>query len=338
VITQASADHVTLVRNPHFHVWSADARPAGFPDVISWALQPNAGRALTEVENGHADVMLDQPPAARSKELRTTYAPLIHPYVVLETSYIAFNTRRPPFSSVLARRAVNLAVDRRRVVALQGGTEVRTPTCQVLPPTMFGYRPYCPYTVDPNPASGIWKGPNPKRALALIRTSGTHGDAVVLRACACVGVSRSMVDYVASLLTRLGYHVNQHWFPNTSTGYQAYSNATGDPALPLVVIEGWYADYPYPTDFFEPLLMCGTGTEPGIKFCDPHLDHLVHSALTAQGAAALDEWQAADREAVDQAAWAPLSNLTGIDVIGRRLGDYQRNPQFGEILDQLWVK
>ena len=81
MIEKATAQGATLIRNPRFHVWSAAAQPAGFPNVVRWVYMPNDGRALTEVEHGQADVMLDEPPAARSAELRTTYATLVHPYI-----------------------------------------------------------------------------------------------------------------------------------------------------------------------------------------------------------------------------------------------------------------
>jgi peptide/nickel transport system substrate-binding protein len=337
MITQASANHITLVRNGHFHVWSVTAQPAGFPNAMRWTYEPDPGRALTQVEHGQADVMTDNPPATRGAELRTTYATLNHPNVLLATTYVAFNTRVAPFSNVLARRAVNFAIDRRHVASLQGGSQASTPTCQVLPPAMFGYRPYCPYTTSPNPASGAWHAPNLTRARALVRASGTHGDTVDLRTWAGQ-VSQPETQYIADLLTQLGYKVNTRTFPNTSAGYNAYGHATTNPRLPLVVIEGWIADYPYPTDFFDPLLVCGTGTEPGVQFCDPHLDSLVRTAEAASGTAAIQAWQRADQAATDQAPWAPLTNQTGTDVISKRVGNYQRNPQFGEILDQLWVK
>jgi peptide/nickel transport system substrate-binding protein len=336
MISHASADHITLVRNPHFHVWSADARPAGFPNTITWAFQPNSSRALTEVEHDQADVMTDNPPSSRAAELRTTYATLIHPNVQLETAYVAFNTRVAPFSNVLARRAVNFAVDRRRVGLLEGAPQPQTPACQVLPPAMFGYRPYCPYTTRPNAASGAWHGPNLARALALVRASGTRGATVDLRTFAG-NVSNAVTRYVGGLLTRLGYQVNTRTFPNTSAGYNAYSLATNNSRLPLVVIEGWIADYPYPTDFFDPLLVCAAGTEPGIQFCDPHLDGLVRAAEAASGTAAIQAWHKVDQTATNQAPWAPLTNGAGTDVVSRRVGNYQRNPQYGEILDQLWV-
>ncbi|MGH3428987.1 MAG: hypothetical protein ACRDQZ_15715, partial [Mycobacteriales bacterium] len=37
-------------------------------------------------------------------------------------------------------------------------------------------------------------------------------------------------------------------------------------------------------------------------------------------------WQQADRRAVDRAAWVPLVNSLGIDVLGRGFENSQRNP------------
>ena len=68
---------------------------------------------------------------------------------------------------------------------------------------------------------------------------------------------------------------------------------------------------------------------------------MVHLADTAQAtdpAQALQLWQKADREAVNQAPWVPLTNSLGLDVVSDRVGNYQHNPQWGILLDQLWVK
>jgi peptide/nickel transport system substrate-binding protein len=49
-------------------------------------------------------------------------------------------------------------------------------------------------------------------------------------------------------------------------------------------------------------------------------------------------WTTVDREIVDQAAAVPLYNPKAIDVVSRRVGNYQRNPQWGVLLDQLWLR
>jgi ABC-type transport system substrate-binding protein len=84
------------------------------------------------------------------------------------------------------------------------------------------------------------------------------------------------------------------------------------------------------------LLLCSSQTD--VSYCDPKLDALVGRAQRATGQPARQIWQEADRRAVDQAAWVPLTNSGGIDVVGAHVGNYQHNPQLGVLLDQLWVR
>jgi peptide/nickel transport system substrate-binding protein len=333
VIARAGERAVTLVRNPRFRQWSAAAQPAGFPDSIQWTYARRDATALTDIEHGRDDVMLNDPPADRLAELRTTYAALTHPYVGLETDYLAFNTRVPPFSSKRVRQAVNFAIDRRRIAAF-AGVGKNTPTCQVLPPTMLGYSPYCPYTRDPNPHSGAWLGSDPTRARALIAQSGTRGDRVEVWACTCLGTSRSKAAYVAHMLADLGYRASNH----LTSKFDEYVRGTSNTGHPVVIIAQWTADFPYPSNFFDALLLCSSRPERVARYCDHGLDALVSAAKRESGNAGRVSWQRADRAAVDQAAWAPLTNDGGIDVISSRVGNYQHNPQIGILLDQLWVR
>ena len=122
----------------------------------------------------------------------------------------------------------------------------------------------------------------------------------------------------------LGYRTDTH----ITGSFDTYIAGTSDTHAPVAIIEGWSSDFPYPSNFFDPLLTCASpGPEPATTFCDPKLDRLVRSAKEAQGTAAVTLWQAADRDAVDQAAWAPLTNELGVDVIGAGVGNYQHNPR-----------
>ena len=149
-----------LVRNPHFREWYPDAQPDGYPDEIVWRtnVSPNAQRSA--VERGTADVAVDAgtseegadkfPPAALFARLQAHYASQLHLNPALQTFYVFLNTRVPPFNDLRVRRAVNYAVDRNRMGDLRGGPQLEQPSCQVLPPTLDGYRRYCPYTIRPN--------------------------------------------------------------------------------------------------------------------------------------------------------------------------------------------
>jgi peptide/nickel transport system substrate-binding protein len=49
-------------------------------------------------------------------------------------------------------------------------------------------------------------------------------------------------------------------------------------------------------------------------------------------------WERIDRQIVDQAPWVPLENPEIVDVLSKRVGNYQYNPARGLLIDQLWVR
>ena len=49
-------------------------------------------------------------------------------------------------------------------------------------------------------------------------------------------------------------------------------------------------------------------------------------------------WAALDRAIVDRAAAVPYANDLAITLLSRRTGDYEFNPEWGVLLDQLWVR
>jgi peptide/nickel transport system substrate-binding protein len=88
---------------------------------------------------------------------------------------VALNTTMAPFDNKLARRAVNFAFDRAATLDKSGGPQSGRVTCQLLPPNFPGYRPYCPFTSEPNPRTGEWNGPDLQQATDLVEQSGTSG-------------------------------------------------------------------------------------------------------------------------------------------------------------------
>ena len=55
-----------------------------------------------------------------------------------------------------------------------------------------------------------------------------------------------------------------------------------------------------------------------------------------QGAAA-KLWAEVDRDATNLAAVVPTYTPRNIDLVSKRVGNYQHHPLFGVLLDQLWV-
>jgi peptide/nickel transport system substrate-binding protein len=76
------------------------------------------------------------------------------------------------------------------------------------------------------------------------------------------------------------------------------------------------------------------------QFCSRELEGRIERALRLQATdptAAGLAWAAVDRQIVDQAPAIPLLVPQGIDLVSRRVGNYQLNPPLGVVLSQLWV-
>jgi peptide/nickel transport system substrate-binding protein len=334
---------VLLVRNPRFQPWSAAAQPAGFPEQISvrLGLQPAAQAAA--VAAGDADIALDTPPAGALERLRRERPQQLHPYALGQTDAMFLNTRLAPFDRPAVRRAVALAVDRARLVELAGGSQLARPTCQILPPQFPGYYPYCTSTIDPGPA-GVWHGAAQSQARALIAASGTAGMPVTVSTNAQDPFKLAAGRYFVDLLDALGYRASLRTYPDE---HSYYAHVGLRKTRSQVGFFGWQPDYQAGSAFFAPLFTCDAyrpdtpyNMNPA-GFCDPQLDNQIAHATTLQTvnvAAANRAWQAIDAKITDQAPWIPLINPLGIDLTSVRVGNYQRNPAFGVLLDQLWIQ
>ena len=332
-----------LVRNPRFHEWSSNAQPAGFPDRI--VLKTVPPKQIAALDHGAADVLL-APPLDGVDALARRYASQVHIDPAGATYALALNTRVAPFDRLSVRRALNYAIDRNRVAHLAGSSLTAHPTCQVLAPTLPGYRPYCPYTLDPSP-SGSWTAPDLARAERLVARSGTRGMKVMLLTMPpSPGAPRTKIGrYVVSVLNRLGYSASMKVITNAgSVGLGDLSDSSEQPQLGWF---GWYQDYPTPSNFIEPLLTCRSFVPRSQKnlniaeFCDPTIDAQVARADALQArdpAAAGQLWSRIDHELVDRAPWVPLYNPKTLTVLGARVGNYKYHPFWNVLLDQLWVR
>jgi peptide/nickel transport system substrate-binding protein len=300
-------------------------------------------QAVADVEHGRADVLLS-PPAGSVGQLATHYTSQLHSGPLAATISLVLNSRIPPFSKLAARQAVNDAIDRNKVLALNGGPLAVQATCQILPPTMPGYRPYCPYTILPGPG-GVWTAPDLAMALRLVRDSGTRGDRVtVLYSDEGTDFpSPATARYLVSLLDELGYRTSLRM-----TDPIPYWSMLGDSRDRVQAgFFSWYQDYPTPSDFIDPLLTCGSflpGSQHNIndaEFCDPRIDTQAERVLTSRPgdpAAAAARWAAIDRELTDQAPWVPLYNPRYVTLVAARVGNYQFHPYWALLIDQLWVR
>jgi YVTN family beta-propeller protein len=329
---------VDLARNPEFRQWSAAAQPDGYPDRIVWKFGLTPAQEVAAIEAGHADWMADPPPDVASLVAR--YDSQVHINPLPGIAYAAFNVTVPPFSDLRVRQAVSLAADRNQLVQALGGPGAGQPTCQIIPPGVPGYQPYCPFTVDPDP-SGTWIGPDLALARQLVAASHTQGMRVVVWAHQFDG---PLGPYLVGVLRELGYRPSLRVASVAAFG----RNVNDSRRRVQVSVGSWIVDYPSASDFFDLFFRCSASrladpadTRSGDFFCDPGIDRQMDQADQLQISdpqAAATVWAKVDHEITDLAPWVPLVSLRFADFTSARVGDYQYNPIWGILLDQLWVR
>ena len=314
------ATGVRLERNPLFRAWNPEAQPPGLPDAIEYRFGLEDEAEVTQVENGQADWMFDTPPLDRLGELGASYASQVHINPSFALWFLPMNTHEPPFDDIRVRRAVNLAVDRDAAVKLFGGPRLARPSCQILPPGLPGYAPYCPFPHDMAAAQ------------ALVRASGTAGMRVTL-VIDTSAVQRALGTYLLDVLGQLGFEARLL----TLAGNLQFTYIQNTANHVQISLTTWYADYPSATDFLPLLFGCASyhpGTDGSVNFsgvCDPALDARMQAVADAGDAAG---WAAIDREVTDRAPFAVLFNPSYIDVTSRRIKQFAYHPQYHWLMDQ----
>jgi peptide/nickel transport system substrate-binding protein len=198
-----SGRRLLLVRNERFHEWSRAAQPDGFPDRIDIRMDNDPNHRVQAVLRGDADLALEIS-SAPIAPLRLRAASQVRQHSLADTSFLSLNLRRPPFDNVLARRALNLALDRAAVARRLGGPDLSIPTCQVLPPHFPGHQDYCPWTRPP--FHGRWHGTDIRRARSLVRASGTAGATVVFISPHDDSIAAASARALNLALRTIGYH------------------------------------------------------------------------------------------------------------------------------------
>jgi YVTN family beta-propeller protein len=334
VIASAGKEGIVLERNEEFREWNAAAQPDGFVDRIEWRFGKDPETTFDRLLAGRVDWQAGNLPPDAVAELSTTHPSQLVRASLPVTFYMGINLDAEPFDDVRVRRAVNFAVDRAHAQELLGGEERLRITCQILPPNLPAYEPFCPYTIDPGTA---WSGPDMGRALELVRAADATGAKVDVWAFDYVLGFVDVARYFVGLLDGLGLDAKLH----VARDEKAWLNSIYRPdqnGVELFMV-AWYADYPEPGGFIRPLFACGAAANNG-GFCDPAFD----DAMVEAGRPALTDpaeanaaWAQLDRRLVEEAVWVPVGNPIKPFAFSERVGDVQIHPQWELLLSRLWV-
>jgi YVTN family beta-propeller protein len=329
VVSYSPRQGAVLRRNPNYH----GPRPHHLQE-IDVSLDIGQKQTVGAIEAGRADFAAAGVPPRSARTLVKRYGPgsaaaragdqrfFVNPQ--LATAYLAMNTSRPLFKSARLRRAVNYALDRRTLARIAGfGANVATPTEQLLPPGMPGFRAVHVYPFTPDLA----------RARQLARGLGGHG---FLYACSDVPCQQA-AQVVQSDLKAIGVDLEiktfsiQQMFARIGTIGEPFDAA----------ITSWFADYPDPSDFFNLVYgpTIGPNTNNPSRFDDPTWNRRIAAAARLTGPKRYLAYAALDSALTRQdPPYAAIWNGSEQDFFSARIGCETYQPNYGIDLAALCIR
>jgi len=300
---------VVFEKNPDY--WNK-----GLPylDKITFEIGQEPIVALLRLQKGEIDVPGDGIPPAKFQEVMND--PEQKARVVeggqLHTGYVTMNVNVPPFDNVKVRQAVNMAINKDRIVQLINNRAV--PANQPLPPSMPGYaKDYKGYAYDPAKA---------KELLAEAgQADGFETELYVMNTDPNPRIAQGIQQDLAAIGIKA----------NIQALAQANVIAAGGEkeGAPMIWSGGmaWIADFPDPSNFYGPILGCG-GAVPGgwnwSWYCNEDLDKQAEAADSIVDPAKAEErnkmWSDIYVKIMEDAPWAPVFNEQRFTLKSSRMG------------------
>ncbi|MFC3205532.1 ABC transporter substrate-binding protein [Aquamicrobium soli] len=283
-------------------------------DKITFEIGQEPIVALLRLQKGEIDVPGDGIPPAKFQEVMND--PAQKARVVeggqLHTGYVTMNVNVPPFDNVKVRQAVNMAINKERIVQLINNRAV--PANQPLPPSMPGYaKDYKGYPHDPAKA---------KELLAEAgQGDGFTTDLYVMNTDPNPRIAQGIQQDLAAIGIKA----------NIQALAQANVIAAGGEkeGAPMIWSGGmaWIADFPDPSNFYGPILGCG-GAVPGgwnwSWYCNEDLDKKAAEADSIVDPAKAEErnkmWSDIYVKIMEDAPWAPVFNEQRFTMKSARMG------------------
>lgn len=295
---------------------NADYWRDGIPylDQITFEVGQEPIVALLRLQNGEVDVPGDGIPPAKFVEVMNdpAQAERVVEGGQLHTGYITMNTQMPPFDDVKVRQAVNMAINKDRIIQIINGRAV--PATQPLPPSMPGYTEgYEGYKYDIEAAKALLseagQGDGFDTELFVMNTDPNPRIAQAIQQdLKQIGINASIKSLAQANVIAAGGEKDQA--PMVWSGGMA-----------------WIADFPDPSNFYGPILGCA-GAVPGgwnwSWYCNEDLDKKATAADAmadpSQADARLKAWSDIYMKVMEDAPWVPVFNEQRYTMKSARMG------------------
>ncbi len=312
---------------------------AAYLDEVDFQIGVTAELGVLRLQNGQADLV--EPgtslPSAQYIQLsgNATFKNRIVKQPNVDIWFLAMNPNMKPFDNKLVREAFNYVVNKSNQAKVLNGRGV--PNNGIQAPPMPGYVPnYNPLGLDKN-------GQNLTKAKALLAQAGYNSghpfpaqDLVYAKA---NSDSDNLAASVQQDFQQVGITINLK-----GLSFPAYLDITGKPNSTPLSYNGWFQDFPDPSDFVDPLLTCAaanvTANGSNLAFyCNKQVDTLADQARgdtnTAERLKLYQKIQ--DIVIAQDFPWVPLYSTIATGVSSTRVHGYAIHPVWNWDLTSIWV-
>ena len=272
-------------------------------DGLIFSITPDASERWQKIKEGRCHVM-PYPNPAELTEMRRTNGVVVLEQTGVNVGYMAYNTSKKPFDDVRVRRALNMAIDTRKILR-QVYKHTALPATNPIPPIQWGY--------NRDIQDDVYA---PNRARVLLKEAGyPNGFGVDLWA---MDVQRpympngvSVAKLIQEDLAEVGVKVNVK-----TIDWSEYTQRlrTGEHDMALY---GWTGDNGDPDNFFNSLLSCdAVGGNNLARFCNASYDALVKKAKASSDVMERTHLYAqAQIIFKDQAPWLTIAHANQYKVL-----------------------
>ncbi len=280
---------------------------------IVYRVIPEDLTAVMEFETGGLDAL--EIPASEHRRYTTDpkWRGRVFSSPGLNCYYLGLNCRRPPFNDQRIRQALNMAIDRKRILETvyeKRGVLAIGP----IPPPLWKYG------MGPKADEGYPY--DPQRAKRIISEAGLASSHIKIFISSEQEVL-DVVEVIQQYLAQAGLRADI-----IQLDWSAYKEALNKGQADAFWLS-WWADYPDPENFFYPLFYSTNAGPAGNRtfFSDRVFDRLVDTAQ-----ATFDEheryriYEQADRRIMSEAPWVFMWHRANFYVVQPRVKDFRVYP------------
>lgn len=279
-------------------------------DILIFAIVPDNAVRAQKLRAGECQVMA-YPAPTDIPALEADKNIIIKRGVGMNVSYLAYNTQKAPFDKVEVRRALNMAVNKKALVAGVFGS-FGTAATGILPPALWGY----------SKAAGddVY---DPVRAKQMLERAGVKNLRVRLWASPVsrpyMPNGRRAAEFIQSDWKAVGVETEiavMEW--------ATYLKSSADRNRDGVVMMGWIGDNGDPDNFLSVLNSCAAvGTANYAIWCNKDYDDLVNKAKrVSDKTERIKLYEQAQMIFRDEAPWLPLAHGANLVPLSKKVKNF----------------